>query len=294
MAWNLMYYKHLNLKTFDMKNFTIAVLLTALLLAGCNRKADELNQRNAELMSVIDQRDSIINELNVTLDEIEKNLGVVSTQEGQRDLRERLQRNISHINNLIERNQSRYDSLRRVIGTGSARSSNMARRIDTLTNELTVRENRINDLNDQIAQLNRRINEQDMTIGNLRGFSSEQSGTIDQMTRRINTAYFIVGEEKDLLNKNVIYKDGGFLGIFGRVKRLNPEFNNSLFTRIDIRDEKLIEVRKDNGKEKINIVTVHPPESYQIKELNEEVTQVEITDPLTFWEASKYLVVMKE
>lgn len=278
-----------------MKNFTLIIFLLSLLTAGCNKKEKELEQRNQELTRVVEQRDSIIGILNNTLDEIEKNLGVISTDNTSRnDLRERMRRDISYINNLIESNQTRYDSLRRLLSSGRNRSGNLSRRIDTLSMQLNDRENQLAELNEQITKLNNRINYLDQTIGNLQNFSTEQESTIERMTRRLNTAYFIVGEENDLVEKNVVYKDGGFLGIFGRVDRLNPQFNNNLFTQIDIRDEQIIEVKKENGKDKISIVTIHPTESYNIKDVNEESAQVEITDPQSFWEASKYLVVMKE
>lgn len=278
-----------------MKNIILVFFLLALLTAGCNKKEKELAQRNQELTQVVEQRDSIIGILNNTLDEIEKNLGIISTSNTNRnDLRERMRRDISHINNLIESNQTRYDSLRTLVSSGRNRSGNLSRRIDTLNTQIEERENRIAELNDQITKLNNKINYQDQTIGNLQSFSTEQESTIERMTRRLNTAYFIVGEEKDLVEKNVVYKDGGFLGIFGRVERLNPQFNNDLFTQIDIRDDQVIEVKKENGKDKISIVTIHPAESYSIKDVNEETAQLEISDPQSFWEASKYLVVMKE
>lgn len=278
-----------------MKNSTLLLFLIAFLVLSCNKKEKELTLRNQELTQVVEQRDSIIGILNNTLDEIEKNLGVISSSGATRnDLKERMRRDISHINNLIESNQNRYDSLKRIVSSGRNRSGNLSKRMDTLNMQLNERENRIAELNEQIAILNNKINYQDQTIGNLQSFSTDQESTIDRMIRRLNTAYFIVGEEKDLVEKNVVYKDGGFLGIFGRVDRLNPQFNNNLFTQIDIRDDQIIEIKKENGKDKISLVTIHPSQSYNIKDVNDEMAQVEITDPQSFWEASKYLVVMKE
>ncbi|NJK86436.1 MAG: hypothetical protein HC906_11175 [Bacteroidales bacterium] len=149
-------------------------------------------------------------------------------------------------------------------------------------------------MNNQIARLNTRINNLDSTIGRLNNFNTSQTEQIGQITRRLNTAYFIVGDEKDLLEKNVIYKDGGFLGFLGQVERLNPELKTDLFTQIDIRNDNLIEVRKENGNDKINVITYHPPESFTLTDVNDNLAQLEITDPELFWQASKYLVVLKE
>ena len=274
---------------------TTLIILAAALFFGCNRKEKQLSLKNQELTGVIEQRDSLIKELGNTLDEIEKNLGVISTSDDdQGDLKERMRRDISHINSLIDQNQSRYDSLRRVIGWGQSRYSKLTGRMDTMNNELAQRNSRIDELNTQINSYTNRVSSQEEAIDNLRNTSSEQASKIEQMTRQLNTGYVVIGKEKELLENEIIYKDGGFLGILGRTDRFNPTFKNDLFKRIDILENNMIEVKKEKSNEKINIVTVHPPESYTLRDIDEDMAQVEITDPERFWEASKYLVVMRD
>ena len=278
-----------------MKNFLPLVVLLVFLFSGCQKNEKELTQKNQELNQVVEERDSIIAELFNTLDEIEKNLGIVSSSdENQSNVRERMERNVSRINSLIQTNQNTYDSLNRIVYRGGNRYRNLSARLDSMNVQLNEKESRIIELNDQIAMLNTKMNSQDETIGNLRNTSSDQNNSIDEMTKQLNTAYFIVGDQKDLVEKKVVYKDGGFLGLFGRVERLDPRLNTSLFTQIDVRNKLLIDVQKENEKAKIKVVTIHPPESYNIKNVNDELAQVEITDPGLFWEASKYLVVVKE
>ncbi|NJK86435.1 MAG: hypothetical protein HC906_11170 [Bacteroidales bacterium] len=108
-----------------MKKIIYFLLPVALLLTNCNKKQEQqLQQRNQELNEIIGERDSIINELNNTLNEIETNLGIKPASEAERaNLRNRIQRDIDHINDLMARNQNKYDSLQRLIRVNRGRSS---------------------------------------------------------------------------------------------------------------------------------------------------------------------------
>jgi Txe/YoeB family toxin of Txe-Axe toxin-antitoxin module len=104
----------------------------------------------------------------------------------------------------------------------------------------------------------------------------------------MNTAYFIVGNSKDLRDKNIITKEGGFIGI-GQSKQLKPDFNEDYFTRIDIRNKTTIEIP---GK-KVEVVSTHPPESYSISGEG-DARILTISDYNAFWKSSKYLVVVAQ
>ncbi|NJO91720.1 MAG: hypothetical protein HC831_24200 [Chloroflexia bacterium] len=116
--------------------------------------------------------------------------------------------------------------------------------------------------------------------------NANQNSIIQQVTNKLNTGHFVVGDSKELLNKEVIVKKGGFLGLFGRVKKLNPQFKPDEFKSVDIHSDTLIELTGD----KVNIVTVHPFNTYNLKDTN-NIKQLEITDPEKFWQTSRYLVV---
>ncbi len=273
---------------------TVLVLLSVFIMLACNQKK-ELTLKNQELNHTIVQMDSTLKEMTISMDEIEKNLGIISTSDDiHSNIKKRMQRDIAHINNLMQRNKNQYDSLRRVIGWGQNRYSKTTGRMDSLNNELVLRKTRIDELNNQVNSYTNQVSSQENVISDLRKTSEQQAAKIEQITRRLNTGYVVIGKEKDLLDNEIIYKDGGFLGFLGRTERFNPTFKNDLFKRIDILENNLVEVKKEKKNEKINIITVHPPESYILKDVNDETAVVEITDPERFWEASKYLVVMRD
>ncbi|MFU8845107.1 MAG: hypothetical protein ACNA7V_14995, partial [Bacteroidales bacterium] len=70
-------------------------------------------------------------------------------------------------------------------------------------------------------------------------------------------------------------------------KQLQPDFDENLFTRIDIREVTKIEIP---GK-KVEIVTTHPSESYGISGEGDDRI-LTISNYGEFWKSSKYLVVV--
>ena len=111
--------------------------------------------------------------------------------------------------------------------------------------------------------------------------------TIDDQTTRLHTAYYTTGTAKELESKKIITKEGGFLGL-GKSKKMTPNVNNSAFTNIDITKTSTIPLEAKDAV----VLTSHPSDSYTIEHKGKEVSNLVITNPDKFWEASKYLVVV--
>jgi len=137
--------------------------------------------------------------------------------------------------------------------------------------------------------LNNDIKTRETSIQQLSTESEERSGVIEQQVQRMNTAFFIIGDGKDLQENNVTVKEGGFLGLFGRVEKLKPDFNRDDFTQIDIREETQFEVNTPQNK--LKLITVHPTQSYVLKPVTDTTTVMSISDPEQFWDASNYMVI---
>jgi chromosome segregation ATPase len=255
-----------------------------LLAPSCKRKAiEQLNQKNQELSNLAHERDSIINMLVVSFDDLESTLGI-EKQEG--DAGQRIKRNIEHLKELLEKNDNKYKSLQRIIANTRNERSLFNSRIDSLNNNISGKDNEIAGLNRNIENLKNQVNTQQERINQLASFNANQNTKINEMVNKLNTAHFVVGNSKNLKEKDIIVKKGGFLGLFGRVNKLNPQFNRDEFKTVDIQTETIIPLQG----EKINIVTVHPSDTYTIID-SSNVKVLEITDPEKFWTASKYLVV---
>ena len=104
----------------------------------------------------------------------------------------------------------------------------------------------------------------------------------------MNEAFFAMGSYKELKNKGILEKEGGFIGI-GRNKVLTDTFDNNYFSKVDIREVKRIPV----FSKKAEIITDHPTDSYELTETEDEkmIAYLEIKKPDDFWKASRYMVI---
>lgn len=271
-------------KITRMKKFILILIGTMLLLPSCKRKAiEQLNQKNQELTNLANERDSIINQLVASFDELENALGIDNRES---DAGQRIKQDIEHLKDLLENNDSKYKSLQRIIANSRNERSSFNSRLDSLNSTITTKNNQIAGLNRNIADLKTQLDTQQVRINRLVALSTSQNSEMNEMVTKMNTAHFAVGNSKDLKEKEIIVKKGGFLGLFGRVKKLNPQFNRDDFKTVDIQTDTVIALEGD----KVNLVTAHPSDTYNIVD-SSEVKLLEITDPDKFWAASRYLVV---
>jgi hypothetical protein len=268
-----------------MKNLLLILVIVILVAPSCNRKAieEELNQKNQELAKLASERDSILQQLSAAFEEFENTIGI---SDKQGELKERMAQSVEHLKSLLDENDRNQKSLQRRIAGSGAERNRLSARIDSLNDELNLKEEQISSMDKNIVTLKTQVDTQQLRINRLVAMNTNQNDVIQDVTTQINTGHIVVGNQKELLNKEVIIKKGGFLGLFGRVKKLNPQYKPDDFQIVDIRSDRIFEL----PGEKINIVTVHPIEAYNLVDSN-NVTQLEITDPEKFWQASKYLVV---
>jgi hypothetical protein len=103
----------------------------------------------------------------------------------------------------------------------------------------------------------------------------------------MNKAYLASGSSKDLRDMGIVSKEGGFLGL-GRTESIVNNITDSLFAQIDITELKIIPVNSRDAK----FVTEHPADSYNfVREGDDQIAYIEITDPAQFWKISRYAVV---
>jgi hypothetical protein len=114
----------------------------------------------------------------------------------------------------------------------------------------------------------------------------EEIGT---QTDKMNTAYYCFGTSKELKEKGVLTKEGGFIGI-GKSEKLAADFNKDYFTKIDITLMKSVDLKSKKAK----LVTTHASDSYKLEGDKTSVDKLVITNAEKFWASSKYLVIVVE
>ncbi|MEK7402570.1 MAG: hypothetical protein AABZ80_09450 [Gemmatimonadota bacterium] len=127
---------------------------------------------------------------------------------------------------------------------------------------------------------------------------------LDSLSTEITTlgarhfrAYYIIGTEKELLDKHIIVKEGGANLLFVRAGRtLQPArvLDAEQFTGIDQREAKMIEVPDTTKRYKLISRQDLDDADVQAREKNTFKGHLKITKPDEFWAASRFLILVKQ
>ena len=207
---------------------------------------------------------------------------------------------------------ARLDSSEARIASLRARAANLAKRDDQLTQQVVLYEKTISDLREaaerQRSELQAIIDEQGtkivalnskvdtVTRENVRlaGERSALTDTVSQLTTEKNTVYYIIGTRDELVKKGVLVEEGSkpVLGLFGSrpvapARTLDP----AQFVRIDRLKNRTISL--PDGEFKIvsrqDLASATPAETKDDRILG----SLRIDRPEKFWEASKFLVLVR-
>jgi outer membrane murein-binding lipoprotein Lpp len=282
----------------------LVVLMTALfLLAGCTDKekitrlqeqASQLQAENQMLNKQSELKDHFIEEYTRTLNEVYDNLDNIRkrerlltkySQDMERDkkvtLKDEMLTNIRSIDNYIKDSKKRLNQLKEKLYSSQLQTASLEEMIEKLKNTLDEKEKYISKLKNNVEELNARVAVMEDEI-------QEKTDLIDEQTQAINTAYYIISNEKDLKDKGIIEEKGGIFGI-RKTKKLAANFNTDYFQPTDVTSTQEIPI--DQKPDKVRIISPHNPESYRLLPEDENESKLEILNPDEFWKI-KYLVVL--
>lgn len=284
-----------------MKNYVI-LLFASMLMFGCENFKDEFEQASREkdsLLTLAIQKEAAIDSFITSFSEIEANLDNITQKQNMiasqtknsneftSDAKQRINASIQAINELMEKNKAELESLKKKLKSSNGRIASLEKMIENLNQQIEKKDAELASLNGQLLSLNKNIDSLHVFIDTITAESTTKSRIISEQTDKLHTAYYVVGTYKELRDKNVLNKEGGFLGL-GKEQKLKPDFNNEVFTRVDFTQLANIPVNSKGAK----ILTNHPSDSYKIDGDKKKVNGVMITDAEKFWKVSKYLVIV--
>lgn len=286
-----------------MKKLIFAAAIALTITACDNRQAevDQVNRQKDSLASIINERDSSLNDFLSSFNQIEKNLDSIARKQNainvnvdkqgelNKTAKERINDNIAAINQLMNDNRAQIAELSRKLKKSGNKIAHFETMIQTLNEQIAQKDRELADLNDKLNSLNTQVAQLQTSVDTLTRTTMAQSKTIDEQTTSLHTAYFVVGKSKDLQTMKVIDKTGGLLGI-GKTSKLSSNFDNNKFTRIDYVQTSTIPIDSKGAK----VITTHPSDSYTLNKEKDKVVSLSITNAEKFWSASKYLVVVKD
>jgi chromosome segregation ATPase len=267
-------------------------------LTGCNEKKTAPNLANIEqndsLNKIIAQRDSEINDMMGTMNQIQEGFREINEAENRVSVAkdgeganksQQIRENIQFISNTMKKNRELIKKLQQQLSESKFNGNELKKTIDGLTKQLDEKDQQLQQLRVEldakdihISELDENINNLNTNVSNLKTESSEKSEVISNQDKQLNTAWFVFGTKKELKEQHIL--EGGSV--------LESSFNKSYFTKIDIRVDKEIKFYSKSAK----ILTIHPSSSYTLTRDANKQYVLHITNPQIFWSTSKYLVVL--
>lgn len=281
-----------------MKKLFFMVCCAALLMTGCkdgkNAPGQASVQQTDSLNDVIAQKDSEINEMMGTLNDIEEGFRLINEAENRVALlkngegtskKQNLKENIQFIAERMKQNRELIAKLQKQLESSTLKGGQLKKTIDNLTAQLESKDKQLLALREELDKKDIHISELDETIGNLNtnvsnlsADNQQKAETINAQDKQLNTAWYVFGTKKELKGQHIL--EGG--------KVMNGNFNKNYFTKVDIRNTTEIKLYSKSAK----LLTAHPASSYSLTHDASKQYVLRITNPQIFWSTSKYLVVL--
>ena len=281
-----------------MKKLFFMVCCAALLMTGCKdgKNAPGLAsvQQTDSLNDVIAQKDSEINEMMGTLNDIEEGFRLINEAENRVALlkngegtnkKQNLKENIQFIAERMKQNRELIAKLQKQLESSTLKGSQLKKTIENLTTQLEEKDKQLLALREELDKKDIHISELDETIGNLNtnvnnltADKQQKAETISSQDKQLNTAWYVFGTKKELKGQRIL--EGG--------KVMNGNFNKNYFTKVDIRNTTEVKLYSKSAK----LLTAHPASSYSLVRDASQQYVLRISNPQIFWSTSKYLVIL--
>ncbi len=281
-----------------MKKLFFMVCCAALLMTGCKdgKNAPGLAsvQQTDSLNDVIAQKDSEINEMMGTLNDIEEGFRLINEAENRVALlkngegtnkKQNLKENIQFIAERMKQNRELIAKLQKQLESSTLKGGQLKKTIENLTTQLEEKDKQLLALREELDKKDIHISELDETIGNLNtnvnnltADNQQKAETISSQDKQLNTAWYVFGTKKELKGQRIL--EGG--------KVMNGNFNKNYFTKVDIRNTTEIKLYSKSAK----LLTAHPTSSYSLVRDASQQYVLRISNPQIFWSTSKYLVIL--
>lgn len=284
-----------------MRNRVISICFVslALLLYGCKEyKAPVANRptvaKDDSLQQIISQRDTQINNMMATMNEIQEGFNEISEAENRvnliqdderADKASQIKEDIKFIADRMQQNRELIKKLQGQLRDSDFKSQELKKVIANMLRQLDEKDQQLQQLRAELDAKNIHIAELDETISNLNNNVTElksesdvKSQIINNQETQLNTAWYVFGTRPELKDQRILMGD----------KVLQQNFNKNYFTKIDIRVTREIKLYSKSAR----LLTSHPAGSYELTRDNNKMYTLAITNPQLFWSTSKYLVVV--
>lgn len=281
-----------------MKRFTYLMLAALLFLAACEAKTRKentaLKERVTELEIENKEFRSQQKKLQTTVRDYRKFLGEINNNLKEIDLSSSAVSDLSTAE--IKKDAGIEEEIRMRMKTVIELIENSKHKIIALDSRLRQLRQTAGEQSEEIMQLESELGHAIMDLmdkerqylqmtAKLENKYEEQLAVTEELRTILNRAFYHIGTSNDLMKRGIIEKEGGFIGL-GRVKVINANLPDSIFKETDKTSFDSLAVKAD----KMELITPHPTESYQIEKVGEK-QRLTVVDKEAFWSMGNYLVI---
>ena len=288
-----------------MKKLMFTLMAVAVCLASCDGLggSKKLQAQNDSLMNELNVRNAELDDMLGTFNQITEGFRLISEaenrvdlergslREGSRNAKEQIARDIEFIQKTMQDNREQIEKLTAQLNKNKNQNAQLLKMVDGFKKQLEEKAAEIASLQEELMAKNIRIQELDAAVSELTAVTEDlhtqnvaQSEVLAQQDRELNTAWFVFGTKDELKEQKIL--TGGSLFKKGKVLQ-DDEVNMDYFTECDIRTTKEIRLYSKSA----TILTNHPANSYTLDKDSKGELTLNITNPTSFWGASKYLVI---
>jgi predicted nucleic acid-binding Zn-ribbon protein len=275
-------------------------------------RTDSLISIKNDLLNEVMSSTQFVNDLNSEISRLKakQNVALATKLTSESDMaaiKEQRVAVMKRIQNIV----ARLDSSEARVAALRKRASGLATRDSTLVAQVAEYEKTIADLRHtvdqqradyeatiakqtaQIAGLNSKVDTMTTENTRLMGEAKTLTDTVTQLTTVVNTAYYVIGTKDDLVKQGVLVEEGHrrFLLFGGRSLSPARELDPAKFTRIDRSKDKVI-----NFPEGDFVIFTRQNPAYASPFASKDGAisgGLRIDQPERFWEASKFLIIVK-
>lgn len=285
----------------------LAFLAIALLgVVACNTHQAELEQlreENLKLKNQQGQNEEALFNFAETFNAIQSNLDSIAAKEGiinklavsgekSKPAHEEVNEQINAIYDMLLQNRKKLNQMSHNVKSLSTKNKDLESIVERMTKQMEEKVVEIEVLRGQLERMEYQITGLNVKVDSLSIVAQERYQVIEEQKveladqkERLNTVYYAIGTEKELIANKVIDKSGGFIGM-GKTRTVSDDLNIEYFESAD----KYVKKSFVLGSKKVKLITSHPTGSYTLHG-DKTVDSLTIENPDLFWQQSKYLVI---
>ncbi|MEP6494170.1 MAG: hypothetical protein ABJF01_15915 [bacterium] len=303
-----------------MRHLRLLVLPCLALFAACDSPAkdqlltlahadslrtDSLLSIKNDLLSEVMTSTQFVNDINSELTKLKSHKPAslttkLGTESDISEMKEQRATVVARIRELV----ARLDSSEARVASLRSRAASLSQHDSSLVAQVNAYEKNIADLRQTverqkaeyeatIAALNLKVDTVVKENAKLATERTALSDTVVQLTSEKNTAYYVIGSKDDLIRQGILVEEGHkrFLLVGGRTVSLARDLDPSKFTKIDRTQDKVINFPAGD----YTIFTRQNPafaSPFATKD-GKFSGGLRIDQPERFWEASKFLIIVK-